>query len=153
MPRTCPFLALVSALSASLIACSSSSTTSPTADAALAADMGMAAEASAAGLNGCTTFEDHTADTDARSITWNLSVMDSPAHCMKIKVGQTVVWNGVPSAHPLKTFNGDAANPIASVVADAAANTQTVKFSAAGSFGYECAIHTTSMMGAILVAP
>ena len=156
----------------SLIACSSSSTpdtstetgpdtstTETATEAAVeAAPMDMAipettAEAAPSSVNGCDTFEDHTAAGDARAIVWGLSVNSTPAHCMKIKAGQTVVWNGDTGGHPLVVFNGDTPNPISGVVADVAANTQTVTFPSAGTFGYECNVHKSGMMGAIQVVP
>jgi plastocyanin len=98
-------------------------------------------------LNGCTSYDDHSAEADPRTIAWSLSVTSDPAHCMRIKVGETVRWNGDLSIHPLGPKGGDAPNPISAVDASG-----RVSFSSPGTFGYTCTVHP-SMIGAIRVVP
>ena len=110
-------------------------------------DTGVAVDSGAV-LNGCTTFVDHTAAADARSLTWSLSISSSPDRCMKIKVGQSVTWNGSFTTHPLHDDGGDSPNPISASTSP----TGPIAFAAAGTFGYICGVHA-SMNGAILVVP
>jgi plastocyanin len=98
-------------------------------------------------LNGCSSYSDHTADGDARTIAWDFSVTSDPAHCMMVKVGQTVHWNGDQSIHPLGPKGGDAPNPTNTVDP-----TGHVSFPHAGTFGYTCLVHAP-MIGAIKVVP
>ena len=98
-------------------------------------------------LNGCTIFEDHTADADPRTISWGFSIPTDPARCMKVRVGQSVTWNGSFTEHPLLAQGGDTPNPIASVGASG-----TVLFPGAGTFGFACSNHAF-MTGAIEVIP
>jgi plastocyanin len=96
----------------------------------------------------CTTFTDHTAAGDARTLTWSFAISTDPNRCMKIKVGQAVTWQGDFTAHPLVANDGDKPNPIANVDT----STGKVTFNAAGTFGYKCSIHP-AMFGAIEVVP
>lgn len=95
-------------------------------------------------LNGCTNYVDKTADAASREITWGFSVSSTPEACMKIKVGQTVTWNGNLGTHPIGTKGGDSPSPIT--------NAATAKFDKAGTFGYVCTAHA-NMQGAIVVVP
>ena len=95
-------------------------------------------------LNGCTTYVDLTADAAKREIPWDFPVTSAPEHCMKIKVGQTVKWNGNRNTHPLAASGGDSPNPIT--------DADTVTFPKAGVFGYICSAHP-NMKGAIVVVP
>ena len=154
--KTCVVRPLaVSALSGLLLlaGCSSSTPTpGPTTggdSGAAAVDAGSGNDSGSSGttVQGCgaTDFEDHTAAGDTRTITpWNTSL---GTKCYKIKVGQSVTWNGVPtSAHPLgATTDGTQPNPITDVA--------TTAFPAAGTFGWHCTIHTGLMKGAIEVVP
>jgi plastocyanin len=67
---------------------------------------------------------------------------------MSIKVGQTVTWNGDFTDHPLEPTTDD--NPITDVLSG---TTATTTFPAAGTFGYDCAMHPSMMFGAIQVVP
>lgn len=106
-------------------------------------------------VNGCGTadFADHTAANDARAITFPGDTA-FPAQfappCMKIRVGQSVTWNGGFTGHPLEPMNGDMSSPI---VATTGVTTKTFAFPTAGTFGYDCANHPATMLGAILVVP
>lgn len=151
--RSSPLLLLVAALS--LAACSSSSSTSSssggtndgggTDSGGTGTDAGNDAEAAP---SNCTTFTDHTADGDARTIKWDFSIATSPDRCMKIKAGQTVTWQGDFGTHPLGTNGGDTPNPIA----DVDTSTGKVTFPNAGTFGFKCEVHP-AMIGAIQVVP
>ena len=96
-------------------------------------------------LNGCSTYTDHTSASDAREIAWGFEVTSDPAHCMTVKVGQTVHWNGNLGSHPLGVKGGDSPSPIATVDP-----TGHVTFTAAGTYGYTCTVHSP-MIGAIKV--
>jgi plastocyanin len=102
------------------------------------------------GVNGCTTYVDHTADAVV-NLVWDFPIASAPDHCSKIKVGAAVKWTGNFGTHPLEAFNGDANNPISSNDADGGPDV-TITFPAAGAFGYNCAVHA-SMFGAVLVVP
>lgn len=93
-------------------------------------------------LNGCTTYSDRTGDAAKREIAWGFSVSSTPEACMRIKVGQTVTWNGDLGSHPLAAKGGDSPSPIT--------NAATAKFDKAGTYGFVCTLHS-SMQGAIVV--
>jgi len=84
---------------------------------------------------------------DARTLTWDFSIIDSPMHCLKIQAGQAVTWNGPFDTHPLQAQGGDTPNPIGT---HQVGETTTVSFNSVGTFGYHCLAHST-MVGAIQV--
>ncbi len=106
-------------------------------------------------VNGCGTadFADHTAASDARAITFpgdsELPAQYAPP-CIKIKVGQSVTWNGGFTAHPIEPAGGDTNTPI---LATSGVTTKSFAFPNAGTFGFECANHPLSMKGAVFVVP
>lgn len=132
------------------LACSSGSNPSPSNGDAGGTDGGFTLSP----VNGCgdTQFaaSDHTAAGDARAISFPMGA--APAQysppCMRIKVGQTVTWTGDFASHPLEKFGGDADNPIAATSSGA---TASATFATAGVFGFHCANHPSSMLGAIQV--
>ncbi len=158
------FLSLTSVMAALAPAACSSDTSSPgvsvdagaSADAASTIDaaptLDAAADATAdAGkvvVNGCATFTDLSAANAMRTITWDFSVTSAPEHCMRIKVGQSVTWAGSFPSHPLGASGGTTPNPISSV--DQTGATAVVTFTAKGTYGYKCEIHSP-MAGAIEV--
>jgi plastocyanin len=95
-------------------------------------------------LNGCVNYTDRTAAAASRTITWDFSVAQTPEHCMIIKAGQTVMFNGSLATHPIGTNGGDVASPIT--------NTANITFPNAGTFGYKCTAHA-SMVGVVYVIP
>ena len=99
---------------------------------------------STAEVNGCTSFVDQTAATAARKIDWAPSVATSPNRCMKVRVGQTVAFEGT-SSYPLAASGGASPSPFSSVP-----DTGKVKPDAAGVFGFACPT-TPSMNGALQV--
>ena len=101
-------------------------------------------------INGCTTFVDMTADGGV--ITGPAGALPSQyqPNCVHIKTGQSVTWNSDFVSHPLDPFGGDTPNPIQ---ATASGTTVTFSFPNAGTFGFHCGIHTTSMFGAVQVTP
>ena len=101
------------------------------------------------GVNGCTTFVDRTDAAASRALTFDFGIASVPERCMKVKVGQDVVFNGVADFHPLSGFGGDPPSPFPT---GATTDPTTVSFSAAGTFGYHCDNHA-SMNGAIQVVP
>lgn len=150
--RSSSLLLLVAAVS--LAACSSSSSSSSssggptdgggTDSGGTESDAG--SDAGTAPSN-CTTFTDHTADGDARTITWVITVASDPNRCMKIKAGQTVTWDGDLTQHPLGPNGGDTPNPVSNVDMSG-----KVTFPNAGTFGFKCEVHP-AMIGAIQVVP
>jgi hypothetical protein len=101
-------------------------------------------------LNGCnqpSDYEDLTAPSADRIIDWTFGAQN----CSKIRVGQSVTWSGNFTTHPLEPWQGDAANPIESYTGGA--SDHAVVFDVSGTFGYRCAVHTTTMFGAIWVVP
>jgi plastocyanin len=114
-------------------------------------------------LNGCSQADfdanDKTAVAGAaeRAIHFTTAVVNqySPP-CMKIKAGQSVTWSSADgrgqafASHPLEPAGGSANSPI-TLLDQGDAGTFT--FPAAGIFGFECAMHSRSMFGAILVVP
>ncbi len=109
---------------------------------------GSPAEAQGPIINGCqdSQYLDRTAPAADREILWVMSVNQDPERCMKVRVGQSVFWNGNYSIHPLAGLNGDSPNPI-----DNHQNGH-VTFTSAGTFGFVCEVHAT-MTGAIRVLP
>lgn len=144
---------------AAAVACSSSTSSGGggATDAGPGSDAGAAGDGRGGGqeVNGCTpsSYEDHTAASDPRAITFP---MTDPAPyqppCMHIKVGQSVTWTGGNfAAHPLEPHGGDTPTPI-NIVADGTTPV-AIPFPTAGTFGFECAEHPTTMHGAIFVSP
>jgi hypothetical protein len=95
-------------------------------------------------VNGCATFVDRSDEGASRELTWDLSITDDPSRCMKIAVGQTVVWTGDLTTHPLGV---DGVTPSDLTLGDGEA---TATFQAAGTYGFSCLSHPT-MNGAIQV--
>lgn len=94
-------------------------------------------------VNGCFTFVDRTEEAASRSIVWNDALIFDPARCMRVRVGQTVIFSGDHGNHPMMPQGGDTPNPVG----------PTAVFTAAGIFGYECIPHPSEMNGAIQVVP
>ncbi len=144
-------------VSTALIACEDEATPAPPetsasdagttngADASKAEDAAPAVQDSGTtAVNGCTSFVDRTADGDARELTWDFSIENAPGRCLKVRVGQTVVWNGDLTTHPL---NVDGLTPGDLKLG---AGSASAVFTKAGTFGYVCIKHP-SMKGAVLV--
>jgi plastocyanin len=95
---------------------------------------------------------DETAANATRTITFpmDLAPVQFSPHCMKIKAGQSVTWNGQFPSHPLEAMGGDTGNPIPPT---STGMTVSVTFPNAGTFGFDCANHPSMMHGAILVVP
>jgi plastocyanin len=93
-----------------------------------------------------TAYLDRTATGADRQLAWDFSISSDPERCMKVRVGQTVVWNVTPDfdVHPLGGAGGDSPNPITFH------NNGVVTFTAVGTFGFQCLNHA-SMKGAIQV--
>lgn len=73
--------------------------------------------------------------------------------CAKVKVGADVTFAGSFTAHPLQPNGGDTPTPIPTQTTNTTNGTLTFKPTAAGTFGYQCSAHPTSMFGAIQVVP
>lgn len=74
-------------------------------------------------------------------------------HCVTVKVGASVTFSGSFVQHPLQAAGGDTPNPIPYTAAEPAEGKLVVVMPAAGTFGYECEFHPSSMFGAIRVVP
>lgn len=99
-----------------------------------------------ASVNACNTFKDETAASSARAILWDFAVATAPERCMRVKKGQSVTWNGNFTSHPLDAQGGATPNPITSSAA--VANSVTIAFPNAGTYGFVCTSHP-AMTGAI----
>jgi hypothetical protein len=111
-------------------------------------DGGSGTDAADAGpVNNCKTFDDRTAAGATRTITWGFAI-PAADRCIDIKVGQSVTWNGDFTMYRVGASGGDKPNPIAGF--DPA--TPTVKFPAAGTFGFESP-DAPALIGAIRVNP
>lgn len=109
-------------------------------------------EPAAKPINGCSIgFQDQTAASAPRVLNWDLPVANSPARCMKVKVGQSVKWQGLFSFHPISPKDGDTPNPITPFSASSP-DSYSVTFPSAGTFGFVCDAHA-NMTGAIYVVP
>lgn len=97
-------------------------------------------------LNGCSTYVDRTADDADRTLSWDYAIETNPERCIKIRVGQTVTFDGDLKSHPIDAQGGNAANPFKG----AESSTPTFSFDKAGVFGFVCIYHE-EMQGAVWV--
>jgi len=97
-------------------------------------------------LNGCSSYVDRTADDADRTLNWTYGIDSDPERCIKIKVGQTVTFEGNLNTHPIDAQGGDASNPFTG----AESSTPTFTFTRAGIFGFVCVYHE-EMQGAVWV--
>lgn len=109
-------------------------------------------------INGCTSFVDRTSVDAEHTIHWNESAAKSPARCMKIKAGQSVVWDGDFARYPVQVAGGTTPSPIAGFK-DAISNPgvkgeerSLIEFMKPGTYGFVCP-SKPEMKGAILVVP
>jgi hypothetical protein len=116
------------------------------ADTSTPVDSGGGGDSGGLPVEGCNTFEDHTATSDSRTISpWDPSLGKK---CYTIKVGQSVTWSPSPSsANPLVATGGTKPSPI---LGD---NAAVVAFPNQGTYGFQCAVHLSLMHGAIQVVP
>jgi len=147
-----------------LLACSSTKTTtsSDDPDAATPTDAGGTkpkdggvadgaadAKEDAGPVSGCTTYVDRSAPADERVETWDFSLVQHPERCMKIKVGQSVTFNGDFTMRPIAGNGGDSPNPFDSFDPSSG---NIIAFPVEGTFGYANP-DTPAMLGAIQVVP
>jgi plastocyanin len=99
-------------------------------------------------VNGCATFTDLTGGATA-TITFT-SFAYTP-RCAMVKVGQTVVFQGDFSFHPLSETCG----PVDAIPHTTSGGTLSFSLATAGTYGYQCDAHhaTNDMVGAIQVVP
>jgi plastocyanin len=95
---------------------------------------------------GSAQYLDRTAPGADRELHWDFGIENDPEHCLQVRVGQSVFWNGDLDNHPLGGQGGDTPNPI-SLHVDG-----SVTFNTPGTFGYKCLSHS-GMIGAIRVVP
>lgn len=98
-------------------------------------------------VHGCKVFDDRTASNATRTITWGFP-LPAADRCIDITVGQSVTWSGNFTQYRVGPSGGDKPNPIAGFDPDA----PTVKFTAAGTFGFESP-DAPALVGAIRVHP
>jgi plastocyanin len=89
-------------------------------------------------------YLDRSGPAADRALHWDYSFAGDPERCLKIRVGQSVQWEGNFGDHPLEGHEGDRPNPIDSH-ADG-----LVRFDRPGIFGFRCNFHL-EMRGAIWV--
>jgi plastocyanin len=97
-------------------------------------------------LNGCkpSVYEDRSGENDDRSIAIAKDGLVFTPKCLTIAVGQSVVWQGNLSAHPLAPGNPDdpeAGSPASPIVSTSEGSRAEFAFPVAGTFPYYCAIH------------
>lgn len=73
--------------------------------------------------------------------------------CVKVKVGSQITFAGSFVNHPLEAQGGDTPSPIPTQSADVDGGALSFVVSTAGTFGFQCNFHPTSMFGAIQVVP
>ncbi|MDX2019485.1 MAG: hypothetical protein SF187_04540 [Deltaproteobacteria bacterium] len=91
-------------------------------------------------------YVDRTQVVADRVLAWSHGFSDDE-RCLVVRVGQTVVWQGSLSTHPLDAEGGDSPNPIVSH------SDGVVTFRSPGTFGYVCGAAHAGMYGAIHVVP
>ena len=107
-------------------------------------------------VNGCdpSTAEDHTTDGTAMVMFPQGGLKYSPA-CMKIKVGEGVMFMGDLAAHPLRAGEIKNGKPVPDTKSPILSTDKgmmvTFKFPAAGTYGYYCNNHEPSMVGVVFV--
>jgi len=172
MKGTFVFLASAVVTAAAIVACSSDSSSSsssstggtPTGDGGASSSSSGGSSSSSSGgsdagadvvldigpgVKSCAgTFVDRTDAAATRTIAWDADVASKPEHCMMVKVGQKVKWNGDFTVHPLEANGAEPQNPIHADIGD----TGEITFTAAGTFGYICGFHAAEL-GAIKVVP
>jgi plastocyanin len=79
-------------------------------------------------------------------------------HCVKVKVGDVVTFEGKFSSHPLGAFGGNVPSPIPHTMIDPAVGVSgkpelPVTMTTAGNYGYRCDFHPGQMFGAVQVVP
>jgi plastocyanin len=172
-----PYL-LLCFLPAAALACSSTSSSPSDGGLAEAGDAastdaaadGSPADAGADGttaVNGCTEADfaasDHTAAADPRIVQAPndaLPVQFTP-QCMRVKVGQTITWQGDLAAHPISyvvtAASGvqvaDASSLFVVGLPDGSPNQNTGTMGQPGTIAFKCDNHPTVMFGAVQVVP
>ena len=129
-----------------------SSTTTADTGTSTTTDSGSDGSTTAQVINGCkdTDFVDSSAAVANITITFptGASPQQYSTPCVTVKVGSSVDFSGAFSSHPLTPAGGDTPSPI---IATSAGTTASFTVTTAGTFGFECAIHPTIMLGAIRV--
>ena len=79
-------------------------------------------------------------------------------HCIKVKVGDVVTFEGMFSFHPLTHFGGDVPSPIPNQMTNPPVGASgmpelAVTMTPAGNYGFRCAFHPLGMFGAVQVVP
>jgi plastocyanin len=80
-------------------------------------------------------------------------------HCIKVKVGDVVTFEGMFSFHPLTSFGGAKPSPIPAQqqtnppVGASGMPELAVTMSTAGNYGFRCGFHPLAMFGAVQVVP
>jgi plastocyanin len=79
-------------------------------------------------------------------------------HCVKVKVGDVVTFEGKFSFHPLGAFGGNVPSPIPHTTIDPPVGASgkpelAVTMTTAGNYGFRCDFHPGQMFGAVQVVP
>lgn len=93
----------------------------------------------------CTTWDDRTATSASRTITFDSS--GYVPKCMRVQTFQTVTFSGSFSIHPLVQFCGPSDRNLTTTFG----TTKTATFPSFGTYGYRCANHPVFEQGAIKV--
>ncbi len=141
------------------VACSSDPATPTSSSTSSSGTTSSSSSSGSSTVNGCSSFTDQTAQTDAAALTVDWKQTGAPFGtsmplCWKVKKTQTVTFvpgGGSFSNHPLKSLNGDTTgSPFTAAGDSTTAGNKTVAFTTAGTFGFVCAFHA-NMVGAIQV--
>jgi plastocyanin len=129
--------------------CSSTTDSTSQTDAGTTSDTGANSaftQCSAAELDA----DDHTASGATVTFPTGAAPAQYSPHCVRIKAGQTIKFTGSFPSHPLAN-DGETVTPIP---AHSTTGTELdVSFPAAGTFGFHCDLHPTSMFGSVKVVP
>src|SRR5689334_2689909 len=110
----------------------------------VAAATSSACSSSSGTVNGCTTFTDETASGAVITGPSGASPAQFSPACVHITAGQTVTWNADFTNHPLEPTSGVGTQPNP-ITPTSSGSTVTFTFPNAGTFAYNCGIHTATM--------
>jgi len=91
-------------------------------------------------------YVDRSPSDADRTLAWTHGFGDEE-RCLIVRAGQSVLWQGNLSTHPLDADGGDTPNPIVSH------RDGLVTFPTPGTFGYVCGAGHAGMHGAVHVVP
>ncbi len=106
------------------------------------------------GINGCTTFTNATMTSASRTINFGGSLGNAyDQKCLAVAAGQSVIWSGDFSAHPLQPglapsqqAGADAGSPNNPIQSTNSGNSVTFTFATPGYYPYYCSLHQAQGM-------